>query len=55
MPPPLPRGLIRICGRPGPLDRPAMPAGHPVTWGLLTVGTVLEGTPYPFPVFNLRS
>jgi hypothetical protein len=32
-------------------DRPAKPAGHPDTWGLITMGTVLEGTPYPFPVF----
>lgn len=30
-----------------------MAAGHPVTWGLLTAGTVLEGTPYPFPVFDV--
>ena len=32
-----------------------MPAGHPLTWGLLTAGTVLDGAPYPFPVFDLRS
>jgi hypothetical protein len=32
-------------------DRPARPAGHPLTWGLLTAGSVLEGAPYPFPVF----
>ena len=32
-------------------DRPAKPAGHPDTWGLITMGTVLEGAPYPFPVF----
>jgi hypothetical protein len=32
-------------------DRPAKPAGHPDTWGLITVGTLLEGAPYPFPVF----
>jgi hypothetical protein len=32
-------------------DRPAKPAGHPDTWGLITAGTVLEGAPYPFPVF----
>ena len=32
-----------------------MPAGHPTTWGLLVAGTVLDGTPYPYPVFNLSS
>jgi hypothetical protein len=32
-------------------DRPARPAGHPQTWGLLTEGTVLDGAPYPYPVF----
>jgi hypothetical protein len=32
-------------------DRPAKPPGHPDTWGLITSGTVLEGVPYPFPVF----
>lgn len=32
-------------------DRPARPPGHPDTWGLITSGTLLEGTPYPFPVF----
>ena len=33
------------------LDRPARPAGHPDSWGLLTGGTVLDGEPYPYPVF----
>lgn len=32
-------------------DRPALPPGHPMMWGLLTDGTVLAGQPYPFPVF----
>lgn len=56
---PVPRGasvgrrLHRIMGRPGPEDRPALAAGHPVSWGLLTAGTVLDGTPYPFPVFDI--
>lgn len=31
--------------------RPPLPPGHPVSWGLLTRGTTLEGVPYPFPVF----
>jgi hypothetical protein len=32
-------------------DRPARQAGHPLTWGLLNAGTVLEGESYPYPVF----
>ena len=32
--------------------RPPLPAGHPRSWGLLTQGTVLEGVPYPLPVFH---
>ena len=32
-------------------DRPARQAGHPLTWGLLTAGTVLDGERYPMPVF----
>jgi len=27
-------------------DRPALPAGHPVTWGAITRGGVLEGVPF---------
>ncbi len=34
-----------------PLDRPARPPGHPSTWGLITKGTVLHDSPYPYPVF----
>lgn len=41
----------RVRGRPGADDRPALPAGHPVTWGAITGGTVLEGAKYPHPVF----
>jgi len=33
------------------LAREALPAGHPVSWGALTEGTVLQGAPYPWPVF----
>ena len=47
------RRPYRIMGRPGPDDRPALAAGHPVSWGLLTAGTVLDGAPYPFPVFDI--
>ncbi len=32
-------------------DRPARPPGHPASWGRITAGTVLDGEPYPFPVF----
>ncbi len=32
-------------------DRPPRQAGHPLTWGMLTAGTVLEGEAYPYPVF----
>jgi hypothetical protein len=32
--------------------RDALPAGHPRSWGVLIAGTVLEGTPYPLPVFS---
>ncbi len=37
-----------------PPDDPArepLPAGHPRSWDAVTAGTVLEGTPYPLPVF----
>jgi hypothetical protein len=40
-----------VRGRPGPLDRPALPSGHPVTWGGITQGTVLDQSIYPFPVY----
>lgn len=42
----------RICGRPSANERPTLPAGHKVTWGLLTDNTALDGSPYPFPVFD---
>lgn len=41
-----------VRGRPGPLDRPPMPSGHPVSWGAITDGTMLEQAVYPFPVFD---
>jgi hypothetical protein len=31
--------------------REPLPAGHPRSWGAITAGTVLEGTPYPLPFF----
>ena len=42
-----------VSGRPGQNDRPALPPGHPVSWGLLTGGTVLDGAEYPYPVFDV--
>ena len=39
--------LYVVRGRPGQNDRPALPAGHPTTWGLITAGTILEGSAYP--------
>jgi len=36
---------------PDDLARPPLPAGHPRTWQPLIVGTVLEGSAYPLPVF----
>ena len=41
-----------VRGRPGQNDRPALPAGHPVSWGAITDGTVLDEAVYPYPVFN---
>jgi len=31
-------------------DRPALPPGHVETWGIINMGTSLEGVPYPLPV-----
>jgi hypothetical protein len=33
-------------------EREAMPPGDPRSWGAITAGTVLDGEPYPFPVFR---
>ena len=33
-------------------DREAMPAGDPRSWGSITAGTVMDGEPYPLPVFR---
>ena len=41
-----------VRGRPGPLDRPALPSGHPESWGVITQGTILDQSIYPFPVFS---
>ncbi len=50
-PAPLPSVTYVVRGRPGPLDRPAMPSGHPETWGAITQGTLLDQSVYPFPIF----
>ena len=51
-------GAIRLPPPPPPVpdislsaNRPPLPAGHPLSWGLLTSGTVLAGDAYPLPVF----
>lgn len=47
------RSIIYVVrGRPGQNDRPALPAGHPISWGAITDGTVLDCAEYPFPVFS---
>lgn len=52
----LPAPLIYVVRvRPGPGDRPALPSGHPESWGAITDGTVLDHAPYPFPVFMDRT
>ena len=49
---------LRLPPRPLPLPpdpgltdpaRDPLRAGHPLSWGLLTAGTLLEGVPYPWP------
>lgn len=32
-------------------EREPMPAGDPRSWNAINAGTVLEGEPYPLPVF----
>ncbi len=32
--------------------REPLPPGHPRSWGAITQGSVLEGEPYPLPVFD---
>ena len=46
------RSIVYVVrGRPGQNDRPALPAGHPVSCGAITEGTVLDCAEYPYPVF----
>ncbi len=46
-PPPGPPSMVEDPGR-APL-----PPGHPRTWGAIVAGSVLEGDPYPYPVFDI--
>ena len=43
-------GPTRMADRAiGDLSRDPLRAGHPVTWGAITAGTVLEGSPFERP------
>lgn len=53
-------GRAKALGLHAPLPRPPrppvpergeapLPAGHPIAWAVLTAGTLLAGTAYPFP------
>lgn len=46
-----PVGVVGRQASPESIDlgREALPAGHPLSWGLLVQGTCLEGMPYPTP------
>ncbi len=44
---PLPPRAPRPQAEPG--NREPLPAGHPLAWQILTHGTLLAGTAYPFP------
>ena len=54
--PPLARPERRVIyvarGRPALGDRGPLPPGHPLSWGAITAGTVLEAAEYPYPVFE---
>lgn len=46
---------IKAHGRMPPAPKPkadtrdeALPAGHPITWGAITDGTILDGAPYAY-------
>ena len=49
--PPTPLAASRPAPPPCRADRTCMPPGHPLTWAAITVGTILDGEPYPYPVF----
>lgn len=41
-----------VRGRMAANDRGPLPAGHTLSWGAITAGTVLAGAEYPYPVFQ---
>lgn len=49
--PPTPSPPSCPAPRPCRADRACMPPGHPLTWAAITAGTILDGEPYPYPVF----
>ncbi len=49
--PPAPVSSSRPVPVPCRADRTCMPPGHPLTWAAITAGTILDGEPYPYPVF----
>ncbi len=51
-PSPARRVVYVVRGRPAQNDRGPLPAGHPLSWGAINAGTVLDGAGYPFPVFS---
>lgn len=46
------RVIYVVRGRPALGDRGPLPPGHPLSWGAITAGTVLEAAEYPYPVFG---
>lgn len=45
------RIIFVVRGRPGRDDRGPLPPGHPLSWGAITEGTVLQDAAYPYPWF----
>ena len=46
------RTVYVVRGRPANNDRGPLPPGHPLSWGAINAGTVLDGAGYPFPIFG---
>ena len=46
------RVIYVVRGRMAATDRGPLPAGHALSWGAINAGTVLAGSPYPYPVFQ---
>ncbi len=49
--PPAPVSVHHPAPLPCRADRACMPSGHPLSWAAITAGTILDGEPYPYPVF----